>query len=44
MCCPIFMKLGQKIYLNDILDAFENGSGWLKSMAAWRRGIFLIWL
>ena len=31
---PIVMKFGQKICPNDILDNFENGSGWLKNMAA----------
>ena len=34
------MKLGKKIRPNDILDLFENGSDWLKNMAARERGIF----
>ncbi|KAH3894455.1 hypothetical protein DPMN_018612 [Dreissena polymorpha] len=34
------MKLGQKIYLNNILDEFENDASWLKNMAARRQGIF----
>ena len=41
---PIFMKLGQKICPNDILDEFENGYVCMKNMAAKGRGIFLIWL
>jgi hypothetical protein len=35
------MKLGQKIWPNDILDEFENGDLCLKNMAARGRGIFL---
>jgi len=42
--CLIFIKLGQKIYFNNILEDFENDAGWLKNMAARGRGIFLIWL
>ena len=38
--CPIFMKLGENMCPNDILDKFENGSGWLKNMAARGRGSF----
>jgi hypothetical protein len=34
------MKLGQNMCPNDILDEFENGSGWLKNMAARERGSF----
>ena len=34
------MKLGQKIHPNNILNEFENGSGWLKNMAARGRGSF----
>ncbi|KAH3696200.1 hypothetical protein DPMN_083665 [Dreissena polymorpha] len=34
--CPIFMKLGQKIHPDDILDKFKNDAGWLKNMAARR--------
>jgi hypothetical protein len=34
------MKLGQKIYPNDILDELENDASWLKNMAAKWRGIF----
>ena len=34
------MKLGQNMCLNNILDEFENGSGWLKNMAARGRGSF----
>ena len=42
--CLNFMKLGQKIYTNDILDEFENGSGWLKNMSSRGGVFFLIWL
>ena len=34
------MKLGQNMCPNNILDEFENGSGWLKNMAARGRGSF----
>jgi hypothetical protein len=34
------MKLGQKICPIDISEEFENGSGWLKNMAARGRGSF----
>jgi hypothetical protein len=37
---PIFMKLGQKIHPNNILEEIENDAGWLKNMAASGRGIF----
>ncbi len=38
------MKLGQKICPNDILDEFENGSGWwLKNMAAKGAGNFSLY-
>jgi hypothetical protein len=38
--CPIFMKLSQNMCPNDILEEFENGSGWLKIMAARGCGSF----
>ena len=34
------MKFSQNICSNDILNEFENGSGWLKNMAARGRGSF----
>ena len=34
--CLIFMKLGRKIFLND-LDEYEKGSGWLKKYG--RQGV-----
>jgi hypothetical protein len=38
--CPIIMKFGQKIGLNDILDEFENGYVCLINMAAKGQDIF----
>ncbi len=38
--CPIFMKFGKKIGLNDILGWFINDYVCLKNMAAKGRGIF----
>jgi hypothetical protein len=32
------MKLTQNMCPNNILDEFENGSGWMKNMAARGRG------
>ena len=34
------MKLGQNMRPNNILDEFENGSSWMKNMAARRWGSF----
>ena len=34
------MKLGQNMCPNNILDKFENGSSWMKNMAARGRGSF----
>ena len=38
--CLIFMKLGQNMCPNYILDKFENSSGWMKNIAARGRGSF----
>ena len=40
MYCSIFMKLGQKIQPNNILEKLKNDALWLKNMAARERGIF----
>jgi hypothetical protein len=37
------MKLGQKICPIDISEEFENGSGWLKNMAAKGAGHFSLY-
>ena len=29
--CPIIMKLGQNVFIDKILDVFENGSFWVKN-------------
>ena len=34
------MKLGQNMCPNNILDEFENGSSWMKNIAAMGRGSF----
>jgi len=37
---PIFMKLSQNMCPKKILDEFENGSSWMKNIAAMGRGSF----
>jgi hypothetical protein len=42
--CPIFMKFGQKIGLNDILDEIESNYVCLKKLLPRGGAFFLIWL